>query len=274
MEEEEAATKKKVKDTASDEEFVSDDDNNDFMLPVPLSERDKRKKKLRKDQQRKEDKEFRDEENDEIEIVPKRNLEDYDLDELVTTRVLAQSMLRLKDRDQIIEDSYNRYSKPDNEDAPEWFAEDERKHNMKYIPISKEEFQAEKRRLLLLNSKSIKKIAEAKFRKQMRLGKKLVKTKQKAKSLMDQEGMTEAHKLRQVQNLYKKEMSTMKKDKKYTVGRRFKADKQKTLKSGKFQKVVDKRLKKDKRGRGAERQQLDVRGKKIKKSKKRQVRRR
>jgi len=106
----------------------------------------------------------------------------------------------------------------------------------------------------------------------MRMGKKLVKTKEKAKHIMDQEGPTEANKLRQVQNLYKKEMSSMKKEKKYHVGRRFKADKQKTLKSTRFQKVVDKRLKKDKRGRGAEK--IDLKGKKIKKSKKRQISRR
>jgi AdoMet-dependent rRNA methyltransferase SPB1 len=94
----------------------------------------------------------------EIEIVPEIRYEDYDLDNLAEMRVLAKKMLRQKDRDQIIDDSYNRYTTPVDEDAPEWFLEDERRHVYKHIPITKEEYQQEKDMLLALQNKPIKKV--------------------------------------------------------------------------------------------------------------------
>jgi len=261
-----ASKNKKKESTLSDDEFVSDYDDNDYVLPVPVSERDRRKKKLARQTKRKDIKEQKEkgEENDEIEIVPQLAFEDYDFDELATTRVLAQKMLRQKDREQIIEDSYNRYSKPEDEDAPDWFAEDERRHNFKTLPITKEEFQAEKLKILQLKSRPIKKIVEAKFRRKMQVAKKMDKAKVKAKQIFEQEGISEGAKMRQVQNLYKKQLAETKKEKKYVVSRKFKADKlKKNVKSGRFQKLVDKRLKKDKRAD----KRLSAGGKKIKKGK-------
>ena len=106
--------------------------------------------------------------------------------------------------------------------------------------------------------------------------KKLDKAGKKAKGILDQEGMSEGAKMRQVQSLYRKEMSQNKKEKKYVVSRKFTAEKQKgNVKSGRFQKAVDKRLKKDKRANKRTEKRnggaLDSRGKKIKKSKKRQI---
>ena len=94
-----------------------------------------------------------------IQIVPRPNFEDYDEDELATTRALAKKMLRLKDREDLIESSYNRYSKPeDEEDLPDWFVEDERRHNFKTLPITKEEYQAEMAKLRALDAKPPKKV--------------------------------------------------------------------------------------------------------------------
>ena len=154
---EKSKSKSKFKDaTASDEEFVSDYDDDNYILPIPLSDREKRKEKLKKKAIK--DKKDKGEVRKEIEIVPQKKLEDYDIDELASTRALATKMLRLKDRDQIMENSYNRYFKPDDEDAPEWFAADERIHNMKILPITKEEYMLEKNRLMQIKNRPIRKV--------------------------------------------------------------------------------------------------------------------
>ena len=96
---------------------------------------------------------------EEIEIVPELKYDDYDADALAEMRILAQKMLRQKDRDQIIEDTYNRYSTAVDEDAPEWFLADEAKHRHKIMPITKEEYAMEKARINAILNKPIKKVS-------------------------------------------------------------------------------------------------------------------
>jgi len=54
-------------------------------------------------------------------------LEDYDIDTLAETLAIAKKMLRKRTRDEIIENSYSRYSFEDHEQLPKWFADDEKK---------------------------------------------------------------------------------------------------------------------------------------------------
>jgi AdoMet-dependent rRNA methyltransferase SPB1 len=78
----------------------------------------------------------------ETEIVPQKKLEDYDIEDLATNLALAKKMMRKKTREQIIDNSFNRMNIPDeDEDLPKWFADDEKKHNFKIPPITKEEYQ-------------------------------------------------------------------------------------------------------------------------------------
>jgi len=51
---------------------------------------------------------------------------------------IAKKMLRNRGRDEIIDNSYNRYSFEDHDDLPKWFTEDEKKHSFKQEPITKE----------------------------------------------------------------------------------------------------------------------------------------
>lgn len=44
----------------------------------------------------------------ELEIVPQKKLEDYEIDDLATNLALAKKMLRKKTREQIIENSFAR----------------------------------------------------------------------------------------------------------------------------------------------------------------------
>jgi len=123
---------------------------------------EKRRAKVRQDEfadfleQEKED----GKDDNKIEIVPALRYDDYDVDSLAEMRILAQKMLRKKDREEIMEDSYNRYARPVDEDAPQWFLEDENKHNHKILPITKEEYKAEKERLLAIKNRPIKKVSD------------------------------------------------------------------------------------------------------------------
>lgn len=71
--------------------------------------------------------------NDPGTLVQKKQEEDgnesLDSDEIAEVRALGKVMLRKKARNEIIDGSYNRYSRHDNEDIlPTWFLEDEAKH--------------------------------------------------------------------------------------------------------------------------------------------------
>ena len=65
-------------------------------------------------------------------------MEDYDIDSLAETLAIAKKMLRNKPRQDIIDQSYRGFTFEDHEDLPKWFTDDEKKHNYKKMPISKE----------------------------------------------------------------------------------------------------------------------------------------
>jgi len=77
-------------------------------------------------------------------------LEDYDPDDLATNLVLAKKMLRKRNRESIIDSTYNKYAyNSEDEELPDWFKDDERKHCFSILPITKEEVEEEKRRIYL-----------------------------------------------------------------------------------------------------------------------------
>jgi len=93
-----------------------------------------------------------------------------DSDEVAETRALAKRMLRKKERESIIDGSYNRYSNMDPIEAlPDWFLEDESRHYRPNIPITKEDYLEEKKALQEYNARPIKKVAEAKMRKKKKM---------------------------------------------------------------------------------------------------------
>jgi AdoMet-dependent rRNA methyltransferase SPB1 len=93
-----------------------------------------------------------------------------DSDEVAETRAIAYKMLRKKDRENLIDQSYNRYSNMDEIEAlPDWFLQDESKHYRPNIPITKEEAMDAKRELKEYNARPIKKVAEAKMRKKKKM---------------------------------------------------------------------------------------------------------
>jgi hypothetical protein len=114
---------------------------------------------------------------------------------------------------------------------------------------------------------------EAKARKKKKLNAKLKKAQNKADHIVEEEGVREDVKLKKIKNLYKKELESMKPKKAYVVARKFRAGAGGgKVKSGRFRKFVDFRMKKD--TRSLKRASKMTGTKKIRKSKSRQVRRR
>ena len=171
-----------------------------------------------------------------------------DSDEMAETRALAKVMLRKKNREEILEGTYNRFSThEDKSQLPEWFVEDEARH---YRPnnvhtFTKEMIAEEKRFLKAYNERPSKKVQEAKARKKKRLAKAMNKIKNKATVIAEQQEMSEGSKMKQIQRLYKKEKSRHKEEKRYVVSRNFNNVGGKG--TPRNVKAVDARMKKDKR---------------------------
>lgn len=82
-----------------------------------------------------------------------------DSDDIAETRALAKKMLRKKFRTEIIDASYSRYAHDDDEKIlPSWFLEDEARHNIPNINLTKDEVDEEKRQLMEWNARPSKKV--------------------------------------------------------------------------------------------------------------------
>lgn len=144
-----------------------------------------------------------------------------DSDEIAEMRCLAKRMLRKKDRTEILDATYNRYSfheKPD--DLPTWFVEDESKNYFRHYNPTKEEVAAEKEEIKAYNARTSKKVEQAKNRKKKRLGKAMEKIKAKANVIADQD-INERSKMKQIMRMYSKEKDKAKEEKTYVVNRSF-----------------------------------------------------
>ena len=190
-------------------------------------------------------------------------------------RAIGRMILRKDKRRELEDASFNRYAFQDPDDLPRWFTNNENMHNKPQLPVNtntipislldifpiipgsfqvtKAEVDAEKERLAEISARPIAKIAEARARKKMKAAKRWEKLKQQADSIAAQQNMSSSEKFKRLESLYKnkgKKASELKKEKQYVVSR----------KSGSKQahgprkknariKMVDKRMKADKRGK-------------------------
>ena len=168
----------------------------------------------------------------------------YDNNEIAEIRAIAKKMLRKKDRLNILYKTYNRFAFNDINLAPDWFADDEKQHNVPSKPVTKDEVDREKELMKQVNDRMPKKVLEAKSRKKNKLAKRMERIKKQAQTISNQEEINEFSKVKQIEKLYKKERAKNVEKKKYVVSR---SHKTKTGKEGRNLKFVDKRLKKDKR---------------------------
>ncbi|KAI8925362.1 Spb1 C-terminal domain-containing protein [Entophlyctis helioformis] len=114
---------------------------------------------------------------------------------------LAQQMSTRSGKRDLIDNAYNRYAFSDPEGLPSWFQEDEGRHNKPTPPVTKEAADIMRQRMRALDARPIKKVAEAKFRKQMRAQRRVEKMARKAENLNNDEDMSEKTKLEAISKM-------------------------------------------------------------------------
>ena len=103
-----------------------------------------------------------------------------------------------------VDEGFNKHAFCDRDGLPDWFLDDEGKHDKLQKPISKAAAAAIKEKLRAYNARPIKKVREAKARKKLKAAQKLEKLKKKSDMLANDEGMTEKEKADSIQRLLSK----------------------------------------------------------------------
>lgn len=142
--------------------------------------------------------------------------EDYDSDSRAETIAYAQRMLRKKQREEIIDDAYNRYMF-DDVGLPQWFVDSEKRYMQALKPITKEEVEAIKAQNRAIDARPVKKVAEAKARKRRVAMKKMEAVRQKATAIADQPDLNSRAKNKLMERLYKNADASKKRDRKQEV---------------------------------------------------------
>ncbi|KAK4163551.1 putative adoMet-dependent rRNA methyltransferase [Cladorrhinum sp. PSN259] len=138
-----------------------------------------------------------DEESDWEEIEKKKKKGEKPTIDIVTAEAmtLAHQLARgEKTIHDIKDEAYNKHALKDRDGLPDWFIDDETKHDKPQKPITKEAAQAIKEKLRAYNARPIKKVAEAKARKKFKQAQRLEKLRKKADLLLGDEGMSEKEK--------------------------------------------------------------------------------
>lgn len=149
-----------------------------------------------------------------------------------------------------IDDGFNKHAFRDRDGLPEWFLDDESKHDKPQKPITKAAAQAIKEKLRALNARPIKKVREAKARKKLKAAQRLEKLRKKSDMLAAEEGITEKEKASGIQKmLARAARKKPRKDVKLVVARGVNRGVQGRPRGVKGRyKIVDARMKKDMRG--------------------------
>ena len=151
---------------------------------------------------------------------------------------------------ELIDASYNRYSWNDAADLPDWFVEDEKEHNRPQLPVTREMVQASRRRFLELSKAPIKKVAEARARKKMRMVKAMEKAKRLANKIAEDTDLSTRSKMRAIEKAMNR--SHVKKTGSVTVrvtkGNKARRGGGKKGAGGMRVKFADKRMRSDERG--------------------------
>ncbi|KAH3899539.1 probable AdoMet-dependent rRNA methyltransferase SPB1 [Saccharomycodes ludwigii] len=193
------------------------------------NENNKRKRVEESDNESESDEEEEEESDSDFEIVPNvddENLDDDDSDydseeerkttarekhskdiEIATVEAMTlahQIALGKKNKHDLIDEGFNRYSFRDKDNLPEWFLENEKEHSKINKPITKEAVMAIKEKIKALNARPIKKVAEAKARKKMRATARLEKLKKRAGLINDDSDKSEKDKAEEIAKLMRK----------------------------------------------------------------------
>lgn len=163
---------------------------------------------------------------------------------------LAQQLASgAKTKQDLMDEGFNKYAFKDRDGVPDWFLDDEGRHDRPHRPITAAAAAAIKEKIRALNARPIKKVREAKDRKKFKAAQRLEKLRKKSALLNEDEGMTEKEKAQSIVKMMSKAgKKRPKKDVKVVVARGNNAriaGRPRGVK-GKY-KIVDARMKKDTR---------------------------
>ncbi|GME83779.1 unnamed protein product [Ambrosiozyma monospora] len=185
---------------SSDEESDADSDSDFEVVPNTYGKTD-------------EDADFEtDSEDERDEKERESHKKDIDIATVEAMTLAHQLALGHKNKANLMDDGFNKYSFREKEGLPEWFLEDEGKHSKINRPITKEAALAIKEKMKQLNARPIKKVMEAQGRKKMRAMRRLEKLRKKSDLIADDDSKSELDKANEIQGLVKK-MSGKKKPK-------------------------------------------------------------
>lgn len=102
------------------------------------------------------------------------------------------------------DEGWNKYAFRDRDALPDWFVEDESRHDRQQKPITKAAAAAIKEKLRAYNARPIKKVREAQARKKFKTAQRLEKLKKKSDMLVNDENITEKEKAESIAKLMKK----------------------------------------------------------------------
>ncbi|CAG7558644.1 unnamed protein product [Fusarium equiseti] len=144
---------------------------------------------------------------DGFEVVKRKEEDDWDKDQrradgrldidIITAEAMTlahQLATGQKTTHDAIDDGFNKYAFRDRDGLPDWFVEDEGRHDKLQKPITKAAAQAIKEKMRAFNARPIKKVREAKARKKFKAAQQLEKLKKKSDMLNNDENMTEKEK--------------------------------------------------------------------------------
>ncbi|KAL2135209.1 hypothetical protein VTI74DRAFT_9415 [Chaetomium olivicolor] len=208
LEEEEEEEEEQKQEDEPDAMEVDDEEASDDGIPS-IEEQKKQRKEKKKSKSKNND--------DDFEVVKENGDSDSDWEEkekktkdgrpnidIITAEAmtLAHQLARgEKSAYDIIDEGYNKYAFKDRDGLPDWFLDDESKHDKPHKPITKEAAAAIKEKLRAYNARPIKKVAEARARKKLKQAQKLEKLKKKADLLAGDEGMSEKEKATSIAKL-------------------------------------------------------------------------
>src|SRR5436190_4165346 len=118
---------------------------------------------------------------------------------------LAQELASgTRSRNDLVAEGFNKYAFKDRDGLPDWFLDEESRHDKPHRPITAAAAAAIKEKIRALNARPIKKVREAKDRKKFKAAQRLEKLRKKSALLIEDEGMTEKGKAQSILKLMSK----------------------------------------------------------------------
>ena len=135
---------------------------------------------------------------------PKLHAQSVDLATVEAMTLAHQIALGKMTKNDLINEGIHKYSFRDQDNLPEWFVDEEKRHSKITKPITKEAAAAIKEKQKALNARPIKKVLEAQGRKKMRAMRRLEKLKKKSDLINDDNDKSERDKSDEILKLMKR----------------------------------------------------------------------